>query len=204
MAARDFASDDARARVKRVIAELEAQRSAEVVVAVRPSSGDYRHIDYLVGFAAAFASLLVFIFHPRAMRSDVFPIEQALVFVLGAAVSRLLPPLRRVLSSRKRLDENVERAARAAFVELGVSRTRERTGILVYASLLERDVRVVADIGVPDDVAEKLSKALVPAVRDADLSRFVSGLGSTGKALARALPRRANDENELPDEVHVA
>lgn len=204
MAARDFASDDARARVKRVIAELETQSSAEVVVAVRPSSGDYRHIDYAVGFAAAFASLLVFIFHPRAMRSDVFPIEQALVFVLGAAVSRLLPPLRRVLSSRKRLDENVERAARAAFVELGVSRTRERTGILVYLSMLERDVRVVADIGVPEDVAEKLSKALVPAVRDADLSRFVSALGSTSKALARALPRRADDENELPDEVHVA
>ena len=39
-------------------------------------------------------------------------------------------------------------AARAAFVDQGISRTRGRTGILVFVSLFEREVEVVADVGV--------------------------------------------------------
>lgn len=150
MAGRDFGSEAARDRVKRKIADLEKLTSAEIVVAIQPSSGSYQHANYLVGFALSFVSVLVFVFHPRAMRSDLFPLEHLVAFIFGAAATRYLAPVRRLLSTRRLLTENVERAAKATFVDLGVAGTRSRTGILVYVSLLERCVSVVADSGVPE------------------------------------------------------
>jgi putative membrane protein len=206
MAGRDFGTGAARDLVKRTIADLEKVTSAEIVVAIHPSSGNYRHADYLVGFGLSFVSLLVFVFHPRVMRSELFPLEHVFAFIVGAAATRYLAPLRRMLISHRLLTENVERAAKAAFVDLGVSRTRARTGVLVYVSFFERCVFVVADGGVPEPetILSRLRVDAGEAVRHADLDGFVAALAALGPSLAEALPRGADDENELRDEVGAA
>ncbi len=197
-----------RARVASVISGIERQTAAEIVVAVRPNSGFYRHADYLFGFALAFADLLLFLFHPRSMRVETFPFEALGVFVLGALVSAWVPPLRRALVRRSLLGQNVDRAARATFVELGVSRTRQRTGILVYVSLFERAVRVVSDLGVVEaELGDSWQRAkgalesvLVPAP---SVERFTSALAALGQPLAHTLPVQPDDVNELSDEASV-
>jgi hypothetical protein len=45
-----------RNEVAAVIRDIERGTSAELVIAIRPASGHYRHSDYLVGFAASFAA----------------------------------------------------------------------------------------------------------------------------------------------------
>jgi putative membrane protein len=209
MAARAFHEPAARERVSRAVAEIEKSSSAEVVVALRPSSGHYRHTDYLVGALVAFVALLVFCFHPMPMRVDVFAVEAPLLFVLGALTSAFTAPLRRALTSRKLIAENVARAARATFVELGVSQTRRRSGVLVYISLFERNVRVLPDIGVDPEALGQDWATAVGALEstlagDPDVERFVVALGALGEVLARALPVEPDDVNELPDEVRVA
>src|SRR5438045_3928208 len=77
---------------------------------------------------------------------------------LGAVLAELLPA--RLIE--RGLRERVLAAARAAFVELGVHRTRARTGVLVYVSVRERRVELVCDVAVVDKVAglERLAAAL--------------------------------------------
>lgn len=208
MSARDFFTPDAKASVASAIAGVEQQTSAEVVIAVRAASGHYRHSDYLAGLILAAAGLCVFIFHPSPFRPDVFPLEMGVLFIVGSLLSSRLPPLRRLLSSHALMERSVRTEARAAFVELGVSRTKGRCGLLVFVSMLERRVEVVTDIGIDQEalgrpwrtVLDKLNHAIQ---RDVRIDAFVAALGALGPILAASLPRANDDMDELPNEVRA-
>ncbi len=206
-----FFEEGARGRVTAAIKEIEAQTSAEVVVAVRKATGSYRDVDYLFGFACAVAALLVLLFHPYPFAIEGMPLDVIAAFVVGALLCGNAPPLRRALVPRARREAVSRDAARAAFVALGIGRTRDRNGILVLVSLFERRVWLVPDVGL-DGIALEGAKlggdwrARVSALegslqKGADLDLFVERLRALGPALAASMPRRADDVNELPDEV---
>jgi putative membrane protein len=203
-----FLADDAKRQVTEAIRHVESQTSAEVVVTVRTEAGSYRDADYLVGFLASFAALLVFLFHPAEFDTDTMPIDSLAAFVIGAVLSAVVVPLRRLFVSTKRIDRNVATLARSAFVDLGVSKTSGRNGILVLVALFERRAFLVPDIGV--DVAklgaayETAVLAMNEAVRRNDVAAFVSALRSLGPVLGAAMPHSDDDVNELPDEVATA
>lgn len=197
---------EAKARVADVVRTIEAGTSAEIVVALRVRSGHYRHTDMLVGSAVGFCSLLVFLFHPAPFAIEPFPLIFALAFVLGAAFSAHFEPLRRLLTSRTLLDENVRLAARAAFVDLGIGRTRGRSGILVYVSVFERRVELVHDIGIDeaalgDDYAAAKRALATVLTTSLDVAALEAALAALAPPLARVFPRSADDVNELDDEA---
>lgn len=202
-----LADKKAKEAVADAIRAVEKQTSAEVVVAVRPHAASYRHADYLVGALTAFTTLLVLLFHPREFAVEMMPVDVLVAFVLGAVVSAQVAPLRRIFLGRRAMQENAARAARAAFVDLGVSRTTGRSGILVFVSAFERHVEVVADIGVDTsalgvawpEIVGKLNAALRQG--GATANAFVEALLAMGPVLGRRLPRAHDDVNELPDEV---
>lgn len=200
-----LSSPAAKREVKEAIAAVEAQTSAEIVVAMRPRVGQYRQADYLVGFVTSFAVLLVFLFYPIDFEINTMPLESLVAFVLGTAISAHTAPLRRALAGRRAIDTYVRDAARSLFVELGVSKTSGRTGILVLVAAYERRVELVLDCGVaPELLGPEYSQAvsaLGVAVRRSDLAAFVAALRSLGPVLGRVLPRSENDVNELSDEV---
>lgn len=203
-----FFAADAKARVAAAIAELERQTSAEVVVALRRRSGHYRHTDFLVGGLLALALLCVFLYHPEPFDYTYLPLELLVVFAFGALISAYFPPLRRLLTSRRLMAECVRVAARAAFVDLGISKTRDRTGVLVYLSILERRVEVVTDIGVKEEAlgaewATAKAKLVDALARPGTLDGLLGALQGLTPALAAALPRAADDVNELADEVRA-
>lgn len=197
----ELATGDAKRRVAEAVTAIEQKTSAEIVVMMRPSSGRYRAADLAWGALFAFAALCVFLYHPDEFDFTWFPLEQAGAFAVGALVSAWVPPLRRLLASRAERRANVRLAARAAFVERGLSRTRGRTGVLVYLSAFERAGDVVLDVGLDE---AKLG-ASVAAVRAASargrIDELLSALDALGASLARAYPREADDVDELPNEV---
>jgi len=209
MWARAFFDDAAKAKAADEVKAIEARTAAEVVVSVHRTSGQYRHTDYLVGFGLALVTLVAMLYLPQEFPLEFFPVDVALSFVVGATVTAALPGVRRRLTSRKLLEENVRRAARAAFVELGISRTTGRTGILVFVSTFERRVEVVPDIGV-DTAAlgkeweEALAKLSAAVAASESPEPFFEAMRLLASPLERVLPRSADDVNELPDAPHAA
>src|SRR6185436_19156079 len=131
----DFFGERARREVASAVRDVEARTAAEVVVAVRHASARYRQVDWLVGSLLGFGVLLILLFHPHPFAVVTMPLDVLAVFAVGFAASAHSPTLRRLFSSPKLRREEVRRAARSAFVELGVSRTSGRGGVLVYVSL---------------------------------------------------------------------
>jgi putative membrane protein len=209
MWAKAFFEEATREKTAAEVKAIEARTAAEVVVAVRHASGQYRHTDYVVGFGLSLVTLLAMLYLPVDFELEFFPVDVVVSFALGAGVCTLLPGLRRRLTDRKLLEENVRTAARAAFVELGISRTSGRTGILVFVSIFERRMEVVADVGVNlstlgSDWEEAQAKLSAAVASSEDPESFFQALRLMAPPLERALPRSADDINELPDAPHAA
>ena len=148
MSERAFYLAESKTRVTQAVREVEAETSAELVVAVRHSSDAYRDLDYLVGFLASVAALAALLFSDVPYRIDWMPVDVVAAFLLGVFAARRAPPLRRLLLGRRRAKSTVETAARAVFYDRGITHTHGRTGILVFVSTFERRVAILKDVGV--------------------------------------------------------
>jgi putative membrane protein len=208
MSERTFFLPESKSRVTAMIRELEAQTSAELVVAVKHTSGHYRDVDVLGGFAVAWATLCALLFLPVPFAVPAMPIDVLVGFLLGWFFTSHAPPLRRLFLTGLRMGAAVHAAACTSFVDRGISRTKGRNGILVFVSTFERRVEVIPDIGIDSqslgDPWRLGVAAAQAAVARLDFDRFVEALRSLGPALGAAMPHTADDVNELPDEVEEA
>ena len=94
-------------------------------------------------------------------------------------------------------------AARAAFYDLGISKTHRRSGLLVFVALYEGMVVLVPDAAVDKKALLDLASAkasVEQAVASHDVDAFIQSLSLLTPPLEKAMPRKAGDENELPDE----
>jgi putative membrane protein len=201
-----FLTDADKAALAAAATAIEARSSAEILIVIRAQSDPYLHADLLAGIAAGVLLLWFQLFSPWE-----FSLPWILVgpILFGGATGLLVsraPGTRRLLTGARWRERIVRNAARAEFLEQGIDTTRGRTGILVYVSILERMAEVVADRGVlravPAGEWNAKSTALKQAVAGGEradaLAAHVSGLTDL---LARALPRAADDEDELSHEV---
>lgn len=205
MSERQFLEPQAKARATDVVRAVEAQTAVEVVVAVRRAAS--RHVATSLAFGAGCGAVAfaVMWLSPQVYDARTMPLDAALAFVLGSLLAASVPSLRRALTPAALRRRAAERAARAAFAELGIEGTRGRTGLLVYVALFEQRVVIVPDCGIPvsalEGSFERLRAELEGAVRRTDFERFLSAIAELGPECAKVLPRRPDDENELCDRI---
>jgi putative membrane protein len=201
----DFFRDEAKQRTARSVEHVEARTSAEVVVAVRRRAGDYRVDAYHSGVIVAGLVVLYLLVAPQIFTIGDIALDAALGFALGFALALNVAPLLRLLARESTLASNVDRAAKVAFFELGISRTTGRNGVLVFVSTFEQRALVLTDSGIDRAaLGPSFSAAcaeLSSAVRRRELAAFEAALESLGPILGAIMPRSADDVNELPDEV---
>ncbi|MCA9603493.1 MAG: TPM domain-containing protein [Polyangiales bacterium] len=194
-----------RGRIEGVVAEQERRTSGELVVLVVPSSDSY--LDVRMAFAALAGLAVGEIVHAMAPALDAAVVLWA-VFLGGVAVFALLgigAVLGRVLPGA-RTQSAVERRAREEFFARGIFETRDRTGVLLMLSELERTVALWGDAGVHrvlhDEGWQRHVGQIVESVRrDQAADGVVTALEQIGDVLAAHFPPRPDDTNELPDAV---
>ncbi len=202
MSEAQWMSASTQARVRASVEAIERVSGVEVVVTVARASLVDRAAEWLVGAVFALLALAVYFFYPEPLFDDVALALVVASYALGALLAAAWPGLRRVVTPKRQRDVAVRRAARAHFVDCALATTRARTGVLVYVSLLERRVEIVADVGVAtpslgsrwDDAQSTLERAAALGV-----DPFVEALSGLAPLFAELVPRAADDVNELLD-----
>jgi putative membrane protein len=195
-----FAND----RIHAAVTELERHSAAEVVVKVVAESADYPDLPWRFGAAGVLAAMVA----SAAMTAADPPLDTGKVLIglaaaglVGYFVGDLLRPLRRWMLSQGRLDRAVAAAARLAFHDEALERTRHHTGVMVYASVLEDRVVVVVDRALegraPGAAWNRLNTVGAPGTPL--LERLLAVLAELGALVATIAPRRDDDVNELSD-----
>ena len=205
MNAKKLMGEEGRLKVRAAIAGAEEKTSAEIVCALATESGRYDRGESLIGlFMGVVAVLLV---HgarlwqqAESSWSDLpalAPLWQVLIMIIGFIVGILLasafPMLRTLAVLDKEEEQEVARAAAFVFATAGMATTSGRTGLLVYISLRERRLVVLADeaalaaLGTEGLEALKDKAAgLLKEGRFADA--FAQVVEEAGKKLAESLP----------------
>lgn len=203
-------------RISRSIEEAEKHTGGEIVTAIIPESGDYKAQELLFAIASGVAAyiLLVIFSEPLGrslenwfwMESPVLlPLSMITITLLTGALAYALaqiPVIDRRIIGKRGMAETVRRRALRHFVESAAYDTLDHTGVLLFISVLERRVELIADRGISEKVEasawENIVNTLVRGIKDKrSVEAIEMAVKSIGELLAEHVPPRPDDIDEL-------
>ena len=106
----------------------------------------------------------------------------------------------------RRVPKDLEMRAVRRFHLLGMTKTAERNGVLIYLAPRARRFRILGDTAIHEKCGEDFWKEVAAAMeahfREGKLTEgVIAGVERVGAVLARHFPRREKDQNELPDTI---
>ena len=204
--AEKFFTDEEKERIRKSVIAAEAQTSGEIAPMLVGSCARYGEVELLgtiLGLVIGTAAALLW--HDPWGQTDV----QLLWPLAGAALGFVLcrvPTIKRRLTSKARVAEAVHLRCLAEFTDNGLHHTRAHTGILIFASLLERRVIVLADRGINEKVQlgtwDEIVNILTKGLKSGDAcNAFCNAIERCGQILTTHFPRPPDDRDELSNKI---
>ncbi len=200
-----FLTDHEKQKIAAAIEEAERKSSGELVTVIARAADSYLYIPLLWPALVALVLPGVLLLVVPAMAAFEVYAAQVALFVLLEMVL-LIPSARMAVIPKSVKHRRASRLAREQFVERGPHMTRERTGVLIFVSVAERYVEIIADAGINAKVPPGAWSAMV-ADFAAQVRRrhaadgFLVVVKATGDLLAEHFPRADGDIDELPNHL---
>lgn len=192
-------------RIGEAIRAAERRSGADIVCVLARSSSDYSAVPVLWAALIALTAPWPLIAFTGWSVTRIFAV-QILVF-MACTVVMSAAPLRMALVPRAVRRARAHRAAVEQFHTRGLARTQSRRGVLVYVSMEERYVRILADAGisekVPDARWRPVIEALVGKLRSGAVAEGIEeAVAACGNLMAGLFPA-GGAGNELPDRIYL-
>lgn len=212
--ARKFLTQQEYEQIDAAVRAAEKRTSGEIVCLIQGASYHYPMADVI---GAAALSLPVALALTPAVGAWLWLGTQnmwlfisilAAAFALGYVVVKNTPGLKRRFISAHEITEEVEEAAVTNFFRRGLYRTRENTGILLFISVFERKVWVLADRGINAKMKPGAWDDLVAQITNGirtgrSVQAICQAIDAMGRMLEEHFPVRADDTDEL-DNIIIA
>lgn len=203
-------SPDQRQRVEAAIRKAESGTSAEFLCVVARNADTYLAVPMLIA-AVLGMTIPVLALHLMPGWTLIGLLDPSILLLqlagfAGIALILTRPAIAPRLTPRAVRQRRAARFAAAIFLEHGLAGVRERNGVLLFVSLAEHHVEVIADRGLYErvDPGEWLAivESFTAQVRRGDTAdAFIAALDRLAGVLAAAYPRAADDINEIPDRL---
>jgi putative membrane protein len=207
--------------ITKAIAEAEKSTSAEIVCAVATESGRYDRAESIVGLVFGLVGLCLT--HVQATGFTLQPGEWASTeglrmgwqcavvvagFIFGSLFASYAHPVRRFFTRDEEMESETWRAASHVFTRSSAEGIASRAGVVVYLSLFERRVIVLAGKAATESLGEEglrriRDAALAPLKKGKIADALVAAVAEVAQLAAYALPPRENNLDELPNRVLV-
>ena len=200
------------------VAETEKKTTGEIALAVVYQSDTYAFVELFVALCAAFAAFFILFLCASPIwnlleRTVWFPSPAQLTAVIGGGAAAVvfivyvlvnIPAIDRLIIPNALKNRRVYARALQHFVESGVYKTTEHSGVLIFASILERKFFVIADSGiaakVPQHEWDGICTMLTAGLKERHAAQaFIAAVKGCGRILQENFPNKADNPNELPD-----
>lgn len=203
-------------QLQEAVARAEERTSAEIVPFVVPASDSYPvaiwrggGIGTLVGLALCFLAFQIYDGWGLAWLYTGWGTALAVLStgLVGALLGAFIAPFKRRLIGESRMSTLVHLRAMQAFVQEEVFATRDRTGVLLFISLFEHRIEIVADAEINRRISSEEWGDVVARIRDGIRSGklyegLVEGFEMCGALLEeKGMEIRHDDENELGNQI---
>ena len=200
-----FLSDADKLRIAEAIREAEMKTSGELVTVIARSADTYLYIPLLWASLATLTLPAIIWLLPVDLQ---FPLLYALQLAtfLGLVLLFRWNPLKMRLIPKAVKNRRAGRLAWEQFFVQNLHLTRQRTGVLIFVSVAERYVEIIADKGINDKVTQNAWDDIVSdfanRVKVKEIPEgFLSAIGACGELLAESFPRLEDDVDELPNRL---
>jgi putative membrane protein len=200
----NFLNETDRSRIVDAVQTAEKTTSGEIVPLVAAESHDYPAAEFngalALGMALAIPCTRLLGHGDMWSFLLIFCIMYALSFI----IVRLTPGLKRLFVPSSVQKASVARAAMTAFHTYGLHRTRDMTGILIYVSIFERRIHVLADKGINDKVPPRTWDEIVEIIAEGIRNKtqgeaMARAVARCGELLQEHFPVQEDDVDELPN-----
>lgn len=201
-------------RIAAAVAAAEGQSAGEIVPYVVQQSDMYEDASWRAALLGAFLALGVMVLlrqYTNAWLPEFITIAFIVVVAAGAGfiLTDLIPAMTRLLAGKALIELRISQRAAEAFIAEEIFNTRERTGILIFISLLERRVLVIGDAGINAKVKQEEWDAVASRVANGLRSGkpaegLLAAIEQCGVLLQkRGVERRVDDDNELSNKLRI-
>jgi putative membrane protein len=192
-------------RIASVVSEVEMSTSGEIVTVVVPSSCTYPGARWRTSVTVSFLVALGLYGLNPSLNPILYLLIQFPALLLGLAVANV-PGILRLFLIERQMAQQVHRRALEAFYSNNLSHTRDRTGILIFISILEHRADILVDQGIHAQVKagswDEIIRQLLSQIRD---NKLVDGIchavRESGKILIQHFPKKIGDQNQLANQV---
>ncbi len=207
-------------KINKAAAHVESVSSGEVLTAVIRESSDYAFAELVFALVGGFVFYTTAMFFHSGIESRLSGLfwephpwhvtafyGAATLLVIGLLyILSNLPGFDRLIVPKAVIQKNVHRRALVHFTESGAVNTRDRTGILFFISLRERQVEIIADEGINSKVGEDawdgILKKLLANIKKGDAAAGLeTAILDCAAILKEHFPVQKDDVNELPDGI---
>jgi len=202
--AQTFLTKDEQDTLVQCVKDVEKETSGEIVPVISSTSYEYPRADHLGGLmlggiAAVGITMLL-------GREDMWVFIALFLasYVFFTRLMMAVPALKKPFISKREMREEVEEAAFTAFYLNGLHRTRDLTGIIIYVSVFEHSVQVLADKGINDKVDPKVWDEVVAMITEGIKAghpgeAMCQGVKRCGELITEHFPIKHDDTDELPN-----
>jgi putative membrane protein len=200
-----FLTDGDRQRIAGAIRAVEARTSAELVAVVAHEAESYHYIPTLWAAVIALTVPPIMLLADPALPLGALSLIQLGTFIVLAALG-WWQPVRMALVPKRIRTARATRLAREQFFVQRLHETAERTGVLIFVSIAERHVEIVADVGISKLVDKKVWQRAVDhfvgCVKAGRIAEgFIGAIEQCGGVLIGHFPAAARNPDELPDRL---
>ena len=204
------------ARIKAAVKEAESATAGEIVPYFVQTSDEYEDVILrsVVMFIAAPLLMFAILSFGWLLPFHVTPLTVAIFCLVSGIIGYVLPLVwpgfRRLLLTRSRLQNAVERRAMAAFLSEEIFATENRTGILIFVSYFEHVVEVMGDSGINEKVNQEdwnqVVELIVEGIKQKDpVGGLEHGIKKCGELLVAAgIEKPPGNPNELSDDIRIS
>ena len=203
-----FLTDEDREKIKGTVEEVEKTTSGEIVPMVVARSYHYPMSDVIGGIIFALPLSLILTYFIGAWlwighyNLWLFLGLLTVLFILCQQATKRIPRLKRLFISDREIDEEVEEAAVTSFFREGLYRTRDETGILIFISVFEHRVWILADRGINEKVKQgqwdEIVKMIIDGIKtNTQADAICKAIKDVGFILTEHFPIKADDKDEL-------
>lgn len=213
---KQFLNATEKEQIEHRITELERNSSGEIVVYVAKASHSYKSAVFTAALIGFFVMNLLLFYAYFTQWGD-FTREYLLFFgiqnLIGAIVAGVIawfsPILRTKLVFKDKVEELVLTKAKDVFLNYDLFNTVDRTGVLIYISILEHKVMVLGDVGISEKINEQawetLLQDVVRGIKDKKAAKgILQAIADCEKILLdHGFEVKPDTINELPNHVIV-
>jgi len=212
--------DSEKQQIENAVKNAEIKTSGEIATAFIKESYDYAIYELIFAVIISFFYFVIMMFFTSNIENwlqsrfwdytshYLIAFYGFSTFLVGTIFYFLanISSIDRMIIPNKILKRKVQERALRHFVESGVYNTRDRTGILIFISLLEHQVVLLADSGIDEKIEQKQWQEIVDHIvsgikTNKMIDHLCRSIADCGNLLEQYFPIKDDDSNELTNEI---